>query len=149
MARTSLGSMPIAVPGSSSAAVTRSMKSNRRRDTEPELRLRRALHALGYRYRVDYLVRVDGVKVRPDIVFTKRRVAVFVDGCFWHFCPQHFHRPKSHQDYWDEKFARNRARDRRDSDALVDAGWSVVRVWEHEPTAVSVARVIAAFDEEN
>ncbi len=122
------------------------MRSNRRRDTAPELMLRKALHALGCRYRVDYLLRLDGGKVRPDIVFTKRRVAVFVDGCFWHGCPDHFRRPKSHAEYWDAKIARNVVRDRRDSEILSEAGWSVVRIWEHVPLAEAVERVLTAVE---
>jgi DNA mismatch endonuclease (patch repair protein) len=121
-------------------------KANRRRDTKPEVVLRSALHRRGLRFRNDLLLRCGGVKVRPDIVFTKRRVAVFVDGCFWHGCPDHMHMPKSNQDYWVPKLNRNMERDRRVDLALEADGWTVVRVWEHDELAEAVERVIAAVD---
>ena len=115
------------------------MRGNRRRDSEPELRLRKALHAVGLRFRVDFPIRVpDRRPIRPDIVFTKRRVAVFVDGCFWHGCPDHGRRPQTNSTYWDAKVAVNQARDREQSDALEGAGWVVIRVWEHEALTVAL-----------
>jgi len=86
------------------------MQGNRRVGTAPEIELRRALYAQGYRYRKDALVRAEGTRVRPDIVFFGRRVAVFVDGCFWHGCPDHCRMPGSNVAYWEAKIARNRAR---------------------------------------
>ena len=118
------------------------MKGNRRVDTKPELALRRALHALGYRYRKD--LRLDlpgGARVRPDIVFTARRVAVFVDGCFWHCCPEHGTQPASNTWYWTPKLQRNVERDRAADLALGAAGWTVVRLWEHEALDAAVAAV--------
>jgi len=89
------------------------MAAIRRRDTKPELALRRALHGRGYRYRKDLRLDLDsGARVRPDIVFTARRVAVFVDGCFWHCCPEHGTRPANNTWYWEPKLARNVERDR-------------------------------------
>lgn len=124
------------------------MRSNRRRDTGPELRLRRALHAMGLRYRVDLAVRPDGGRpVRPDVAFTRARVAVFVDGCFWHQCPLHGSRPKANAAWWEAKLERNVHRDARDTVRMASAGWEVVRAWEHEdPAAVAqvVAQVVAA-----
>jgi DNA mismatch endonuclease (patch repair protein) len=108
------------------------MRSNRRRDTRPELRLRSELHRRGHRFRVDYPLRLDGQLVRPDVVFTRAKVAVFVDGCFWHSCPQHGTTPRSNRDYWEPKLARNAYRDRANSEALRRSGWRVVRIWEHE-----------------
>jgi DNA mismatch endonuclease (patch repair protein) len=101
----------------------------RRRDTSPELALRRALHAHGTRFRVDF--RIPGVG-KVDIAFTRRRLAIFVDGCFWHCCPEHGVRPKSNMEFWREKLDGNRARDTKQVTALKSKGWSVIRVWEHE-----------------
>lgn len=120
-------------PAASSDAAQRTMRGNRRRDSAPELALRRALHAVGLRFRVDLPIRVpDRRPIRPDIVFTRQRVAIFVDGCFWHGCPEHGRRPRTNATYWDAKVAVNQARDREQSDALRRAGWTVIRVWEHE-----------------
>jgi DNA mismatch endonuclease (patch repair protein) len=122
------------------------MRANRRTDTKPELALRRALHSRGYRYRKDYRLDLDGGKrVRPDIAFTARRVAVFVDGCFWHCCPEHGSKPAVNVGYWDPKLRRNVERDRAADTALLAAGWAVVRVWEHEPIETAVAAVLTAL----
>jgi len=121
------------------------MRANRRTDTGPELALRRALHAAGYRYRKDFRLDLAGQRVRPDIAFTGRRVAVFVDGCFWHCCPQHGTQPANNTWYWGPKLARNVARDRTADAALAAAGWRVVRVWEHESLEAAVAAVAAAL----
>jgi DNA mismatch endonuclease (patch repair protein) len=122
------------------------MRANRRTDTKPELALRRALHGRGYRYRKDYrLDLADGKRVRPDIAFTARRVAVFVDGCFWHSCPQHGSKPAVNVGYWDPKLRRNVERDRAADTALAAAGWEVVRIWEHEPLADAVVAVLAPW----
>lgn len=122
------------------------MRANRRTDTKPELALRRALHSRGYRYRKDYRLDLDGGKrVRPDIAFTARRVAVFVDGCFWHCCPDHGSKPAVNVGYWNPKLRRNVERDRAADTALQAAGWAVVRVWEHEPIETAVAAVLAAL----
>jgi DNA mismatch endonuclease (patch repair protein) len=118
------------------------MTSNRRRDTTPELRLRSALHRRGYRFRVDMRIRTSaGDAPRPDLVFTRRRVAVFVDGCFWHGCADHGSRPKTNRAYWEPKLARNRQRDETNNRALEADGWTVLRIWEHEDLAVAVRLV--------
>jgi DNA mismatch endonuclease (patch repair protein) len=123
----------------------RNMRAIRRSDTKPEVALRSALHAAGYRFRKDYrLTLPGGVHPRPDIVFTRRKVAVFVDGCFWHACPEHFRPPTRNTDYWGPKIDRNVERDRRYGEALGAAGWIVMRVWEHEDIAGAVARVATA-----
>jgi len=120
-------------PNPTTVAASRIGKANRKRDTRPEVSLRSALHRRGLRFRKDLLLRCsNGVKVRPDIVFTASRVAVFVDGCFWHGCPDHGTVPRSNVDYWRPKFEANVARDRRADDALAQDGWLVIRVWEHE-----------------
>ncbi len=105
------------------------------RDTKPELALRRALFAKGLRYRTR--MPLPG---RPDIIFTKAKLAVFVDGCFWHGCPAHGTLPKSNKEYWTAKLARNRARDAEATAALEESGWCVLRYWTHE-IAESVAPV--------
>jgi DNA mismatch endonuclease (patch repair protein) len=122
------------------------MRAIRRTGTKPEMALRRALHRQGYRYRKDYrLDLADGKRVRPDIAFTARRVAVFVDGCFWHACPDHGTKPANNTWYWEPKLRRNVERDRAADAALVAAGWDVVRVWEHETLDAAVMAVIAAL----
>ncbi|HEY0937128.1 MAG TPA: very short patch repair endonuclease [Trebonia sp.] len=120
------------------------MRSNRRNDTKPELALRGALHALGYRYRKDFRLDLPLRRVRPDIAFTRRKVAVFVDGCFWHVCPEHGSKPRNNEWYWSPKLARNVERDRAADAALAQAGWTVVRLWEHVPVGDAVSAVIAA-----
>lgn len=115
----------------SSPAARAVMRANRRRDTAPELAVRRAVHALGLRYRVDARP-LPELNRRADLVFTAARVAVFVDGCYWHGCPDHGTKARANAAYWSEKIRNNKARD-EDTDArLAGAGWSVVRVWEHE-----------------
>ncbi len=131
-------------PLPASAARSANMKANRRTDTKPELALRSALHAMGYRYRKDYRLDLPARRVRPDIAFTSRKVAVFVDGCFWHACPEHGSKPKNNEWYWSPKLQKNVERDRAADAALAAAGWTVVRLWEHVPVADAVAAVIAA-----
>jgi DNA mismatch endonuclease, patch repair protein len=122
------------------------MRAIRRTDTKPEVALRRALHHQGYRFRKDFrLDLADGKRVRPDIAFTARRVAVFVDGCFWHACPEHGTKPANNTWYWGPKLQRNVERDRVADAALSAAGWDVVRVWEHEPLDAAVTAVLAAL----
>jgi DNA mismatch endonuclease, patch repair protein len=110
------------------------MRGNVRRDTRPEKALRTALFSLGLRYRVDFPIRLLNQKrpIRPDIVFTRAKLAVFVDGCFWHGCPEHGTRPRQNQGYWDAKLSRNRDRDHLYNRVLEHGGWSVIRFWEHE-----------------
>lgn len=121
------------------------MEANRRTGTTPERRLRSELHALGLRYRIDRRLDLHGRRVRPDIVFGLARVAVFVDGCFWHRCPVHSTHPKANADFWQAKFARNVARDRADDAALKAEGWTVIRVWEHDEPGVAAGRIAAAL----
>ena len=128
-------------PSPTSAAATTVGRGNRRRDTKPEVALRSALHKRGLRFRKDHLVRLDGGRVRVDICFTRARIAVFVDGCFWHVCPVHHVPPRRNVDYWAPKLRANVERDRRNDAALRSGGWDVVRVWEHEETEAAAARV--------
>jgi len=120
------------------------MRGNKRRDSSAERRLRSALHGAGLRYRVDHPIRVPGARpIRPDVVFTRTRVAVFVDGCFWHGCPEHGTSPRANARYWAAKIELNQARDHRQEAALRGAGWEVVRIWEHEPPQAATDRVRA------
>jgi len=108
-----------------------------RRATVPELALRRELHRRGLRFRVD----LPGLPGRPDIAFTRARVAVFLDGCFWHRCPQHGTLPRNNAEWWLAKLDRNVARDRAKDAALAALGWLVVHVWEHEPVTEAADRI--------
>jgi DNA mismatch endonuclease (patch repair protein) len=117
------------------------MRRNPRRDTGPEVALRSELHRRGLRFRKDLPVRVPHRVVRPDVVFTRARLAVFVDGCFWHVCPVHGNEPRANTDYWRPKLARNVARDRAVDAALERAGWRVLRAWEHEPVDAIADRI--------
>jgi DNA mismatch endonuclease (patch repair protein) len=120
------------------------MQSQRTRDTRPELAVRRLLHAAGMRYRVD-AAPLPSLRRRADIVFRPVRVAVFIDGCFWHGCPDHGNpRPVANSWYWPAKIEGNRARDADTDRRLRDAGWAVIRAWEHDDPTVTVGRVIAA-----
>ncbi|WP_256335275.1 very short patch repair endonuclease [Microbacterium sp. 77mftsu3.1] len=112
---------------------SRNMAAIRRADTKPEIPLRSALHARGVRFRKDLCLDLEGARVRPDIVLTAKRLAVFVAGCFWHSCAEHGSRPTKNADYWLPKLARTVERDAAATAALVTAGWIVVRVWEHVP----------------
>ena len=117
------------------------MQANRSRDTKPELDVRRAIHKLGLRYRVA-IAPEPGLRRRADIVFTRARVAVFIDGCFWHGCPEHGRSSFNHNaDYWPAKIAANVARDADTNERLHQAGWLVLRFWEHE-NAADVAEII-------
>jgi DNA mismatch endonuclease (patch repair protein) len=121
------------------------MRANRKADTGPERRLRSEMHQLGLRYRVGVSLLAGAARVRPDVVFTRAAVVLFVDGCYWHSCPEHGTSPRSNAAYWLPKLARNVERDRDNDAALAAAGWRVVRVWEHEDpilTAVAVAELV-------
>ncbi|MEW1701148.1 DNA mismatch endonuclease Vsr [Streptomyces sp. NPDC091278] len=114
-----------------SAAVRSTMLGNRGRDTGPELRIRSILHRKGLRYRVS-APPVPGVRRTADLVFTRAKVAVFVDGRFWHECPDHYRPARANSAFWGEEKERNRAKDEATDEILAQAGWAVVRVWEHE-----------------
>ena len=107
------------------------MLANKARNTKPELAVRRALHAAGFRYRVDMRPALE-LRGRADIVFTKRKIAIYIDGCFWHGCPVHATTPKRNADYWVPKLQRNVERDRDATLKLESLGWVVLRFWEHE-----------------
>jgi DNA mismatch endonuclease (patch repair protein) len=112
-----------------------------RRSTGPELAIRRELHRRGLRFRVDH----SALPGRPDIVFTRARLAVFVDGCFWHRCPEHGTLPRNNSQWWLAKLDRNVARDRSKDATLAELGWRVIHVWEHEPPTAAADRVEAEW----
>lgn len=120
--------------------VRKSMQSNKGRDTKPELALRRAAHALGLRYRVSVRP-VPTIRRTADLVFTRAKVAVFLDGCFWHGCPEHHTKSATNAEYWAEKVRRNRERDGETDQIFAVAGWQVLRVWEHEDPAEAAERI--------
>lgn len=126
------------------AVLSAKMSRLARRDTEPEIALRRELHRRGLRYRVQ--VKVPGNNRRTiDIAFTRVRLAVYVDGCFWHGCPEHHVRPRANSDWWGWKIERNQARDADTDRELAEAGWDVLRLWEHVPADEAADRVQAAY----
>ncbi|MGA5196213.1 very short patch repair endonuclease [Streptomyces exfoliatus] len=129
----------------SSPGTRRSMQSNKGRDTKPEQALRRAAHALGLRYHVSERP-IPGIRRTADLVFTRARIAVFLDGCFWHVCPEHFTVSRTNPEYWAEKAEKNRARDRQTDRLLQEAGWAVLRVWEHEDPHQAAARLRELYD---
>lgn len=127
-----------------SAGRRRNMQAIRHRDTRPELAVRSILYAAGLRYRCDLRIKVSERAVRPDIVFTRRKVAVFIDGCFWHSCPAHGTRPKHNVEYWSPKLQRNFERDVVNTSVLQKAGWKVIRAWAHEEPIAIADRVRTA-----
>lgn len=136
--------IPRDIPKPSSESASRRMSATGQRDTSAELSIRCRLHALGLRYRVNH-----PVSSRPrrtaDIVFTKVRLAVFVDGCFWHGCPDHGTWPKSNAEFWKQKIEANRIRDKETDDLLKAKEWTVIRVWEHEDPEVVVRRIARVY----
>jgi DNA mismatch endonuclease (patch repair protein) len=115
------------------------MQRTRTRDTPGEVALRKRLYERGLRYRIDHPL--PGLRRRGDIVFPRDRLAVFVDGCFWHACPEHASWPKQNGDWWREKILGNVARDRDTDRRLAEIGWAVVRIWEHEDSEDAADRV--------
>ncbi len=116
------------------------MQAQPRRDTKCEMTVRSAVHALGLRYRIHQRPE-PGLRREADLVFRRDKVAVFVDGCFWHGCPEHHSPPTTHYFWWETKIAKNRARDEETDRLLTESGWVVVRIWEHEEPAEAAERV--------
>ncbi len=133
------------IPPASSAVVRRRFEQQARRDTAPEMAVRRWLHAAGVRYRVDVRL-VPQVRSRADIAWRGRKLAVFVDGCFWHCCPAHQHWPTANGDWWRAKLEANVRRDRRTDRVLAEQGWTVLRFWEHQDTAAVCGEITRALD---
>jgi DNA mismatch endonuclease (patch repair protein) len=132
---------PGPVPPASSPATSRVMRRTKRSGTQPELALRSALHRQGLRFVVDRPVPGCSRRRRADVLLRGARIAVFIDGCFWHSCPEHSHLPKTNTNWWRLKFRGVVRRDRDTNERVAAAGWLVVRVWEHEDPA-EAARVI-------
>lgn len=133
-------------PGASSALVSRRMAGARRRDTPAEVALRRELHRRGRRFRVIYAL--PGNRRRSiDIAFPRQRLAVFVDGCFWHGCPEHGNLPATNQEWWIQKLGANNARDKDTDRILKSAGWTVLRLWEHASATDGADAVEAILDQ--
>jgi DNA mismatch endonuclease, patch repair protein len=126
------------------AVTSARMSRQRRTGTKPELALRKELHRRGLRYFVDRPP-LPGQRRRADLVFPRLRIAVYVDGCFWHRCPQHATDPKNNAQWWANKLSGNVARDRATDAALAAAGWQVIRIWEHEKAAEAADRIQAAL----
>ncbi|MFL6140370.1 MAG: very short patch repair endonuclease [Labedaea sp.] len=129
----------------SSPEVRASMQGNRGRDTGPERRLRALLYSYGLRYRVS-IRPLPHLRRSADIVFPHAQVAVFVDGCYWHGCPEHYRPATKNSDFWTVKIVENKRRDAETNRALADEGWTVVRCWEHEEPEAAASRVIEALD---
>jgi DNA mismatch endonuclease (patch repair protein) len=129
-------------PAASDDATRRRMTRQRRRDTAPELAIRRNLHARGLRYRVD--APLPATRRRADLLFPGPRIAVFIDGCFWHGCPAHATTPKRNTRWWVDKIAANVARDHDTDRRLQMSGWLVLRIWEHESADAAAEQIAAA-----
>ncbi len=121
------------------------MKAQRQRDTRPELAVRSLLHQHGLRFRVHYAL--PNLGRRADIAFPRLRIAVFVDGCFWHGCPEHGTSPKQNAGWWRSKIEANRRRDADTDRRLMERGWTSIRVWEHEEVALVAARIVRVVTE--
>ncbi|MEH0555699.1 very short patch repair endonuclease [Streptomyces sp. B21-101] len=124
----------------SSAARRRNMQAIRSRDTKPEWLIRRLVHAKGLRYRVSARPLPD-LRRTADLVFRPAKVAVFIDGCYWHGCPEHYVPPRTNSGYWSEKVVRNVTRDRDTDQKLLEAGWLVLRFWEHESSVTCADKI--------
>ncbi|MBQ0867865.1 very short patch repair endonuclease [Streptomyces smyrnaeus] len=125
----------------SSAARRRNMQAIRSRDTTPERRIRQLVHARGARYRVSARPLPD-LRRTADMVFRSAKIAVFIDGCYWHGCAEHYVPPKTNSGYWSDKVARNIARDRDTDQKLKEAGWLVLRFWEHEDSDACADKIL-------
>jgi len=131
-------------PTPSSAAVTSRMQRQRRRDTVPEMALRKAVHARGLRYRVDSPL--PGMpRRRADLLLTRARIAIFVDGCFWHGCPDHASASVSNAEWWAAKLLKNQGRDASTDEHLRGLGWAVLRFWEHEDMGAAAGIVVGTW----
>ena len=133
----------MAKPKPLSQSVSQQMSRMPRASTKPEVALRRRLHALGLRYRVN----VKDLPGRPDVVLTRARIAIFVDGCFWHACPDHGVLPKNNRAWWAEKLRLNVSRDRLKDQELEANGWAVLHFWEHEDPVDAAERVVRLWRE--
>lgn len=127
-----------------SPSTRRRMKAVRRRDTKPEKVLRSELHARGLRFKIDAPPE-PGLRGRADVVFPRARIAIYVDGCFWHSCPEHATIPKANREWWEAKLAANVERDKRVTRDLTDRGWQVLRIWEHSDMPTTAAQIAELY----
>jgi DNA mismatch endonuclease (patch repair protein) len=124
------------------------MLSNRRKDTRPELLIRSRLHQAGLRFRIDYPLSLPiGRPIRIDVAFPRLKVAIFIDGCFWHCCPEHGSQPRTNAQYWQPKLERNVLRAAQVNSGLSELGWLVIRAWEHEEPMAVAARIRLTINE--
>lgn len=131
----------IGYPVPSSETVSRVMRGNRRSDTKLEVRVRSELHRRGLRFRKQLLIAAGDIRVRADVAFPRQGLAVFLDGCFWHRCPEHGNAPRANSGYWSTKLDHNVERDRKVVAALDAMGWTVLRIWEHVPASAAADQV--------
>ena len=131
----------------STPAIRKTMQGCRSRDTVPEVALWSAVHSLGLRFFVNRRP-IPGMRLTADLVFPTHRVAVFMDGCFWHGCPDHYDMPVRNAAFWRTKINSNRARDRKVDGLLASHGWRVVRIWEHVPPSEAAERVYRVIAED-
>lgn len=129
----------------SSPGVRRSMQSNGPKDTAPEVALRSVLHRRGFRFR-KHVRPIPGLACTVDVLFPTERLALFVDGCYWHSCPEHASYPRLNGEWWRAKLDGTRERDIRNTKALIEAGWHVIRVWEHEHVDAAATLVANALE---
>ena len=139
------GAIEIPPPPAPSSPTARKVMLGNRSESSIERAVRSRLHRRGLRFR-KHAAPVPGLRCHPDVVFTKARLAVFIDGCFWHRCPIHGSSPKANADYWKPKLDANVARDRRNDVALTEAGWTVLRCWAHQSVDEIVERVMSAMN---
>lgn len=132
-------------PRASSESVRARMRRQRSKDTAPETQVRRALHSRGVRFRTDVKVEPD-LRTRADIAWRGLKLAIFIDGCFWHGCPEHATRPAANAAWWAQKLEMNKARDRRTNGILTERGWTVRRYWEHEPPEAVAEDIVRLLD---
>jgi DNA mismatch endonuclease (patch repair protein) len=124
--------MSIPYPTPTTPAVSAAMRGNTARETKPEIRVRSALHRQGFRFRKNLRIATQRRAVNADIVFVTHRVAIFIDGCYWHGCPAHGRIPATNRGYWEQKIGRNVKRDAETTQLLSEIGWKACRYWEHE-----------------
>lgn len=135
------------MPQPLSHTVQNRLRNQRTTGTDPEMAIRRLSHAQGLRYRVNARPERD-LRVKPDMIFTRQRLAVFIDGCFWHGCPTHFIPPTNNAEWWASKINANIARDQASREQLRSRGWRVLSIWEHEPPEEAVLRIHEALSGE-
>lgn len=128
-------------PKASSSQVSRRMARTPQKDTSAEMAIRRELHRRGFRYRVDYTV-LRKPRRTADLAFPKLKIAVFIDGCFWHGCPEHGTWPKQNAEFWRQKIEANISRDEDTNERLSGLDWRVIRIWEHEAPEAAVERIV-------